>query len=49
VRLPNGDGFQFAEAAYVSEKGKVLEGSGVTPDVETRENALEAADAWIHS
>jgi hypothetical protein len=49
VRLPNGDGFQFAEAAYVSEKGKVLEGSGVTPDVEVRENVIETADAWIQS
>jgi C-terminal processing protease CtpA/Prc len=55
VRLPNGDGFQFAEAAYVSEKGKVLEGNGVTPDVEVKETrpghdlAIEAADAWIHS
>jgi hypothetical protein len=29
--------------------GKVLEGSGVTPDVEARENVIEAADAWIHS
>jgi hypothetical protein len=46
VRLPNGDGFQFAQASYTSEKGKVLEGAGVTPDVET-EAPLEAAEAWI--
>jgi carboxyl-terminal processing protease len=59
IRLPNGDGFQFAQASYTSEKGKVLEGSGVTPDVEVRQTqeallsghdlVIEAADAWIHS
>ena len=36
VRLPNGDGFQFAQASYTSEKGRVLEGNGVKPDVEVR-------------
>jgi hypothetical protein len=46
VRLPNGDGFQFAQASYTSDKGKVLEGAGVTPDVET-DAPLEAAEAWI--
>ena len=51
VLLPNGDRFQFAEASYTSVKGKVLEGNGVTPDVEVRDPAavIEAADAWIHS
>jgi C-terminal processing protease CtpA/Prc len=59
VRLPNGDGFQFAQASYTSVKGTVLEGTGVTPDVEVRQTAeatragrdlvVEAADAWIHS
>jgi carboxyl-terminal processing protease len=57
VRLPNGDGFQFAQASYTSEKGKVLEGSGVTPDEEVRQSqeallaghdlVIEAAEAWI--
>jgi len=56
-RLPNGDGFQYAIANYISANGKPLEGFGVTPDVEidlTREAllaghdpALEAAYAWI--
>ena len=32
-RLPNGDGFQYALANYVSEGGQPLEGLGVTPDV----------------
>ena len=59
IRLPNGDGFQFAQASYTSEKGKVLEGSGVTPDVEVRQTqgallaghdlVIEAAEAWIGS
>ena len=57
VRLPNGDRFQFAEASYTSVKGKVLEGNGVTPDVEVRQTpeaanagrdlVIEAAEAWI--
>ncbi|HEX4278905.1 MAG TPA: S41 family peptidase [Bryobacteraceae bacterium] len=59
IRLPNGDGFQYAQASYTSEGGKVLEGAGVTPDVvveQTREALLtgrdlvvEAADEWIRS
>jgi carboxyl-terminal processing protease len=59
VRLPNGDGFQFAQASYTSDRGKVLEGNGVTPDVEVRQTqqalltghdlAIEAAEAWIQS
>ena len=51
VQLPNGDRFQFAEAGYTSVKGKVLEGNGVTPDVEIRDASavIDAADAWIQS
>ena len=55
--LPNGDGFQYAIANYISEGGKPLEGLGVTPDVETpltrkallegKDPALDAALAWI--
>ena len=55
--LPNGDGFQYAVANYLSEGGKPLEGLGVTPDVETpltrqallagKDPALDAAIAWI--
>ena len=32
-RLPNGVGFQYAVANYISEGGQPLEGLGVTPDV----------------
>jgi len=56
-RLPNGDGFQYAVANYVSQGGQPLEGLGVTPDVVvdlTRDTLLaghdpvtEAALAWI--
>ena len=56
-KLPNGDGFQYAIANYVSEGGAPLEGLGVTPDVETplnrqallegKDPALDAAVAWI--
>jgi len=56
--LPNGDGFQYAIANYISEGGQPLEGLGVTPDVETpltraallagKDPALDAAIAWIH-
>jgi carboxyl-terminal processing protease len=59
IRLPNGDGFQYAQASYTSVSGKVLEGAGVTPDVvveQTRQAlsaghdpVIEAADAWIQS
>jgi carboxyl-terminal processing protease len=55
--LPNGDGFQYAIANYISEGGKPLEGLGVTPDVEApltrqallsgHDPALDAAIAWI--
>ncbi len=56
-RLPNGDGFQYAFANYVSESGAVLEGVGVAPDEEViptraallngQDPALDAAVAWI--
>jgi len=58
-KLPNGDRFQYAIANYISEGGKVLEGDGVTPDVEValtrdtllegHDNVIDAAVAWIHS
>jgi carboxyl-terminal processing protease len=58
-KLPNGDGFQFAIANYISEGGQPLEGVGVTPDVEApvtrqallagKDPALDAAVAWIKS
>jgi carboxyl-terminal processing protease len=58
-RLPNGDGFQYAIANYVSEGGKPLEGTGVEPDqkieltraalLEGRDPVIEAAQAWIQS
>jgi carboxyl-terminal processing protease len=56
-KLPNGDGFQYAFAHYVSAGGTVLEGRGVTPDDEVeaaqeallagRDPVVEAALAWI--
>lgn len=56
-KLPNGDGFQYAVANYISEGGQPLEGLGVTPDLETpltrrallegKDPALDAAIAWI--
>ena len=49
-RLPNGDGFQYAVANYVSEGGKPLEGLGVPLDHEvhlTREGLLGGHDAVI--
>jgi carboxyl-terminal processing protease len=56
-KLPNGDGFQYAIANYVSEGGKPLEGNGVTPDEEVRptraqllagrDPVLDAALSWI--
>jgi carboxyl-terminal processing protease len=57
-KLPNGDGFQYAIANYISEGGKPLEGIGVTPDDEVRltrhqllegqDPVLDAAVSWIH-
>jgi carboxyl-terminal processing protease len=59
VRLPNGDGFQYAFGNYVSFGGKPLEGIGVRPDVEValtreallqgRDPILDAAVEWIRS
>lgn len=49
-RLPNGDGFQYAIANYISKGGKPLEGIGVTPDEEvrlTRQSLLEGHDAVL--
>lgn len=56
-KLPNGDGFQYAIANYISTGGKPLEGTGVIPDDEispTREDllagrdpVLDAALEWI--
>jgi carboxyl-terminal processing protease len=56
-KLPNGDGFQYAVANYISEGGKPLEGIGVTPDVEVkltrkallagRDPVIDAALEWI--
>ena len=56
-RLPNGDGFQYAIANYISEGGKQLEGAGVIPDetaapsrralLEGHDPALDRALAWI--
>jgi carboxyl-terminal processing protease len=50
ARLPNGDGFQYAVANYISEGGKALEGNGVVPDVEvklTREALLAGHDTVV--
>jgi carboxyl-terminal processing protease len=58
-KLPNGDGFQYAVANYISEGGKPLEGIGVIPDEEVKltrrqlldglDPVLEAAVSWIGS
>ncbi|WP_152051361.1 S41 family peptidase [Tautonia marina] len=47
VKLPNGDGFQYAFANYVSASGATLEGIGVIPDEEvwpSREGLLSGGD-----
>lgn len=49
-QLPNGDGFQYAVANYVSKGGKTLEGNGLVPDslvALTRETLLAGRDAQI--
>ena len=56
-KLPNGDGFQYAIASYISEDGKPLEKDGVIPDQKvelTQDNlasqgdpVLQAAVEWI--
>jgi len=51
-RLPNGDGFQYAIANYISEGGKPLEGIGVIPDEEvklTRQALLEGRDPVLEA
>ncbi|HVW11696.1 MAG TPA: S41 family peptidase [Bryobacteraceae bacterium] len=52
IRLPNGDGFQYPTASFTSVGGHVLEGNGVTPDVEVEaaggsDAVIDAAAAWI--
>lgn len=57
VKLPTGDGFQYATANYVSADGHALEGRGVIPDEEVvpdpgmlgrgKDVILNAAEAWI--
>ncbi|HMP01927.1 MAG TPA: S41 family peptidase [Gemmatales bacterium] len=57
VRLPNGDGFQYAFANYISAGGKPLEVHGVQPDeevrpdrkalLEGRDQVVDAAIEWI--
>ncbi len=50
TRLPNGDGFQYAVANYISQGGQTLEGTGVTPDEEvqlTKEGLLAGHDAVV--
>ena len=56
-RLPNGSGFQYAFANYISNGGEVLEGNGVIPNerieltrsslLEGRDLVMEAAIRWI--
>ncbi|HEV3200611.1 MAG TPA: S41 family peptidase, partial [Bryobacteraceae bacterium] len=56
-KLPNGDGFQYAIANYISEGGQPLEGIGVVPDEEVhptrrqllagQDPILDAALEWI--
>lgn len=58
-KLPDGDGFQYAIANFVSSAGEVLEGHGVIPDLQVRptrealldgrDPALEAAVEWIRN
>ena len=50
VKLPNGDGFQYAIADYVTTSGRRLEGAGVLSDaavVPTREQLLAGRDPVI--
>lgn len=56
-RLPNGDGFQYAFANYISASGEPLEGRGVIPDerisltrdglLSGRDDVIDAALRWI--
>lgn len=55
--LPNGNGFQYAVANYISSGGKTLEANGVVPDEEVRltpatllagkDAVLDAALSWV--
>lgn len=57
-RLPNGDGFQYAIANYISEGGQPLEGLGVIPDevvsptqpelLAGKDPVMDRAVAWIN-
>jgi carboxyl-terminal processing protease len=49
IRLPDGDGFQYPAATYISANGRVLEGNGVIPDVEVRDSdaVIDVALDWI--
>jgi carboxyl-terminal processing protease len=59
IRLPNGDGFQYAIADYHSASGQSLEKRGVVPDepveltrnglLQQRDPVLQAAIKWISS
>lgn len=56
-RLPNGDGFMYPVADYLSRNGDRFEGEGVVPDEDVgyerdallagRDGALDAAASWI--
>jgi carboxyl-terminal processing protease len=50
--LPNGDGFQYAIANYISQGGRPLEGIGAIPDEEvrlTRRGLLDGQDAVLNA
>jgi C-terminal processing protease CtpA/Prc len=57
VRLPNGDGFQYALSSWESASGESIEGIGVIPDEEIlldrkmlskhADPVLSAARKWI--
>ena len=57
VRLPNGDGFQYALSSYESASGESIEGTGVVPHekivltrellASTSDPVLSAAKKWI--
>ena len=59
VKLPNGDGFQYAVANYISTGGEPLEARGVVPDQEVKldrrsllaghDPVIDAAVQWIES
>jgi hypothetical protein len=49
LRLPDGDGFQYPQAVFISAKGRTLEGKGVELDEEVpTDSAIQAAETWIH-